>query len=72
MTNLLSEQFLSKYSDFPSHMTELGKFIFYRTYSRWLEDKQRRETWKETVRRAVEYNCSLVPKCRSRRSGEVV
>lgn len=61
MSNLLSDQFLSKYSDFPQHMSELGQFVFYRTYSRWLEEKNRRETWKETVRRAVEYNCSLVP-----------
>lgn len=56
---LLSEEFLSKYPDFPEHMTEIGKFVYLRTYSRWLPEEQRRETWKETVQRAVEYNCSL-------------
>lgn len=56
---LLSEKFLSKYPDFPEHMTEIGKFVYLRTYSRWLPEEQRRETWKETCTRAVEYNCSL-------------
>lgn len=28
-----------------------SEFIYKRTYSRWLEDKQRRETWEETVER---------------------
>ncbi len=37
--------------------TELGEFIFYRTYSRTVGN--RRETWRETAKRAVEYNCSL-------------
>jgi adenosylcobalamin-dependent ribonucleoside-triphosphate reductase len=58
----LSKEFLSKYKHkkdpFP---TELGKFIYYRTYSRWLPEEQRREYWWETVKRAVEYNCSLAP-----------
>ena len=56
---LLSEEFLSKYPDFPEHMTEIGKFVYLRTYSRWLPEERRRETWKETCTRAVEYNCSL-------------
>ena len=29
----------------------LSEFIYYRTYSRWIEDKMRRETWVETVER---------------------
>lgn len=56
---LLSQKFLNKYPDFPPHMNELGKFVFYRTYSRFLPEKGRRETWKETVKRAVEFNFSL-------------
>jgi adenosylcobalamin-dependent ribonucleoside-triphosphate reductase len=40
-------------------MNQLSSFVFYRTYSRWLEDNNRRETWKETCRRAVEYNVGL-------------
>ena len=55
----LSKEFLGKYKDFPDHMTELSKFVYYRTYSRWLTEENRRETWKETCARAVEYNTSL-------------
>lgn len=59
---ILSDKFIAKYPDFPEHMNELGKFVFYRTYSRWLPEKRRRETWKETVRRSVEYNVGLARK----------
>ncbi|MFH1246578.1 MAG: ATP cone domain-containing protein, partial [Candidatus Liptonbacteria bacterium] len=31
----------------------LGEFVYYRTYARWIEDEQRRETWIETVDRYV-------------------
>jgi ribonucleoside-diphosphate reductase alpha chain/ribonucleoside-triphosphate reductase len=55
----LSDEFLSKYNDAPEHMTEIGEFVYYRTYSRWLSNLGRRETWKETCARAVEYNISL-------------
>lgn len=58
-TELLTKDFLSKYDDFPEHMNELGKFVYYRTYSRYLPEKKRRETWKETVARATEYNVGL-------------
>lgn len=58
---MLSKEFLDKYPDFPSHMGELSKFVYYRTYSRWLPEENRRETWKETCARAVDYNCSLAP-----------
>lgn len=57
--NLLTNEFLTKYDDFPAHMNELGKFVYYRTYSRFLPEKGRRETWKETVKRATEYNVGL-------------
>ncbi|WNF07453.1 ribonucleoside-triphosphate reductase, adenosylcobalamin-dependent [Brevibacillus borstelensis] len=43
-------------------MNELAQFVFYRTYSRWLPDKGRRENWRETCRRAVEYNVGLAAK----------
>lgn len=33
----------------------LAEFIYYRTYSRWLDDKGRRETWIETVDRYVDF-----------------
>jgi ribonucleoside-diphosphate reductase alpha chain/ribonucleoside-triphosphate reductase len=59
---LLSEEFISEYKHAPSPFTsQLGLFIYYRTYSRFLPELGRREDWLETVRRVVEYNCSLVP-----------
>jgi ribonucleoside-triphosphate reductase (thioredoxin) len=58
-TKLLTNEFIEKYPDFPGHMNALGQFVYYRTYSRFLPEKGRRETWKETVRRAVEYNVGL-------------
>ncbi len=59
---LLSNQFIEKYPDAPDHMNQLSSFVYYRTYSRWLPEKNRRETWKETCRRAVEYNVGLAQK----------
>ncbi|MBF8983421.1 ribonucleoside-triphosphate reductase, adenosylcobalamin-dependent [Lutibacter sp. B2] len=61
---LLTKEFISKYKHKPSPMNQLGNFVYYRTYSRWLPDEKRREYWWETVKRAVEYNCSLVPTTR--------
>jgi ribonucleoside-triphosphate reductase len=40
-TELLSNEFIAKYSEFPEHMNALGKFVFYRTYSRFLPEKGR-------------------------------
>jgi len=33
----------------------LGEFIYYRTYSRWIDDEGRRETWVETVDRYINF-----------------
>lgn len=57
---LLTDEFISRYKHMESPMEQLGNFVYYRTYSRWLPEEKRREYWWETVRRAVEYNCSLV------------
>jgi ribonucleoside-diphosphate reductase alpha chain/ribonucleoside-triphosphate reductase len=58
---LLTDDFISKYkhltNPFPS---QLGQFVYYRTYSRWLPLEKRREYWWETVKRAVYFNCNLV------------
>lgn len=32
---------------------EFSEFIFYRTYARWIEEEERRETWIETVDRYI-------------------
>jgi len=57
---LLDDDFISEYKHKPSPMLPLGEFVYYRTYSRFIKEEGRREHWWETVRRAVEYNCSLV------------
>ena len=57
----LTDDFISPYKHKKPPMTPLGEFVFYRTYSRYIPDENRREEWWETVRRAVEYNCSLAP-----------
>lgn len=56
----LTKDFLDKYPDYPDCMDELAKFVYIRTYSRWLPDKNRRETWKETCARAINGNCSYL------------
>lgn len=33
----------------------LGEFVYLRTYSRWIEEESRRETWIETVNRYVDF-----------------
>ena len=61
---LLTRDFLSQYKHAPNPMGELGSFVYSRTYSRFVPELNRREFWWETVRRAVEYNCSLAPTSR--------
>ncbi|WP_459129136.1 ribonucleoside-triphosphate reductase, adenosylcobalamin-dependent [Guggenheimella bovis] len=61
---LLTEEFIRPYKHAQSPMSQLGNFVYYRTYSRWIPEEKRREYWWETVRRSVEYNCSLVPTTR--------
>ncbi|GAB6106951.1 ribonucleoside-triphosphate reductase, adenosylcobalamin-dependent [Fusibacter bizertensis] len=62
---LLTDDFISKYKHMNSPMQQLGDFVYYRTYSRWLPEEKRREYWWETVRRAVEYNCTITKTNRS-------
>jgi anaerobic ribonucleoside-triphosphate reductase len=64
-SRLLTDEFISRYKHLDSPMNQLGSFVYYRTYSRWLPEEKRREYWWETVRRSVEYNCSLVPTTRA-------
>lgn len=56
----LPVSFVEEYiKEHPKPLTELGEFVYSRTYSRWLEDRGRREYWHETVKRAIEYNMAL-------------
>ena len=59
--SLLTSEFLDKYKN-KNPLTPLGDFLFYRTYSRFLTDKKRRESWLETCARSVEYNVSIAIK----------
>jgi len=36
-------------------LSAMGEFIYYRTYSRWLPEEKRRETWIETVDRYINF-----------------
>lgn len=59
MKHILSEEYLSRYRNMKSPLSHIGEFVYLRTYSRYLEDKRRRETWFETVLRTTEYNIGL-------------
>lgn len=60
VTQVLTSEQVGSYEDFPPEMTPLGLFVFLRTYSRYLTQQKRRETYKETCLRATRYNMSLV------------
>lgn len=38
----------------------LAEFVYYRSYSKWMDDKNRRETWIETINRFMDYMRSEV------------
>jgi ribonucleoside-triphosphate reductase (thioredoxin) len=38
----------------------LAEFIYFRTYSRWIEEKGRRETWMETVDRYLDFMREII------------
>lgn len=59
MKELLTKEFLDKYNNLDTPLSHIGEFVYLRTYSRYLEDKRRRETWYETVLRTVSYNVGL-------------
>ncbi len=59
MEHILSEEFLNTYRNMKSPLSPLGEFVYLRTYSRYLEEKKRRENWFETVLRTTEYNIGL-------------
>ncbi len=56
----LSSDFIARYKHLPDPFpTELGKFVYYRTYSRPVPEEKRREFWWETCYRVVEFNIGL-------------
>lgn len=60
-SKFFSNEFLSKYKHAKEPFNPLGSFVYYRTYSSWLPELGRRETWFESVKRMVEFNCGLAP-----------
>lgn len=59
MKHILSEEFLNQYRESKAPFSPIGEFVYLRTYSRYIDDLGRRETWFETVRRTTEYNIGL-------------
>lgn len=59
MKRLFTNEFLDKYKNKKNPLSNIGEFVYLRTYSRYLEDKKRRENWFETVLRTTEYNIDL-------------
>lgn len=58
--SFLSDEFLSKYEGVqPRNKGILFEPVFYRTYSRYIPEKKRRETWLETIKRVTNYNVGL-------------
>ncbi|MGM0509156.1 MAG: ribonucleoside-triphosphate reductase, adenosylcobalamin-dependent [Fusobacteriota bacterium] len=53
-------------------MDNLGTFVFYRTYSKYLKGLERRERWWETTARAVRYNTNLDPTLPDEEKSEVL
>lgn len=63
----LSDEFLGKYKHAQDPFTgELGKFVYYRTYSRPVPLENRRERWWETIARVIEFNYDLQLKAMER------
>jgi ribonucleoside-diphosphate reductase alpha chain/ribonucleoside-triphosphate reductase len=59
VSEFLSEEFLSQYSDYPDHMSPVSQFTFLRTYSRDIPELLRRETWKEACIRSIHHNINM-------------
>jgi ribonucleoside-triphosphate reductase (thioredoxin) len=55
----LQPQFLEKYGNYAENQSAISKFTYLRTYSRYLPQLGRREHWKETARRAVDFSLTL-------------
>lgn len=55
----LKKDFLSKYENKNPFKNAMSEFVYLRTYSRWLENEKRRETWLETCERVVNYSFKL-------------
>lgn len=55
----ISWDFYKKYMDVEPNFGQIGLVVFLRTYSRFVEELNRREKWSETILRVVEYSLLL-------------
>jgi len=55
----ITEKYANEYTNPPFGGNGLGEFVYYRTYSRYNEKKGKREEWKDTCRRTVNYSMSF-------------
>jgi hypothetical protein len=61
-TKFVSKEFIEELRNLPVPNNAISEFTFYRTYSRYIEELGRRETWLEAVVRAGEYSVELAIK----------
>jgi hypothetical protein len=55
-TELVTPEIKSLFNDSKKYFRNpLAEFVYYRSYSKWIEEKDRRETWVETVQRFMDY-----------------
>ena len=59
LKSYLSEEFTNRYMGVEPPFSPIGKFVYLRTYSRYLPDEGRRENWLETCKRVVDYSIHL-------------
>jgi ribonucleoside-triphosphate reductase len=55
----VSSEFIKEMRDLPNPQNPISEFTFYRTYSRYINQLGRRETWLEAAVRSAEYSVSL-------------
>lgn len=61
-TKFVSKEFIEELRNLPVPNNAISEFTFYRTYSRYIEELGRRETWLEAAVRAGEYSVELAMK----------
>ena len=55
-TELVTPELKELFGDSKKYFrNQLAEFVYYRSYSKWIEEKDRRETWVETVQRFMDF-----------------
>jgi len=55
-TELVTPEIKNLFNDSKKYFrNQLAEFVYYRSYSKWIDEKNRRETWVETVQRFMDY-----------------